>query len=61
VYLYKGDFDTSKTYYAQAAKMSGIREKISIYTNANNAYVYLMSTDSPEEDFIKFLKSNFLA
>jgi hypothetical protein len=61
VYLYKGDFDTSKTYYTQAAKMSGIREKISIYTNANNAYVYLMSTDSPEEDFIKFLKSNFLA
>jgi len=61
VYLYKGDFDTSKTYYAQAAKMSGIREKISIYTNANNAYMCLMSTDSPDEDFIKFLKSNFLA
>lgn len=59
--LYLGKFEASKTNYAAAAKMSGLREKISIYTNAYNAYTTLMSTDSEDDDFIKFLKNNFLS
>lgn len=59
--MYSGDFEASKIYYAQAAKMGGIREKLSIYTNAYNAYMHLMSTDNPNNDFIKFLKTNFLS
>jgi hypothetical protein len=59
--LYLGNFEESKTHYAAAAKMCGLREKISIYTNAYNAYTTLMSTDNEADDFIKFLKNNFLS
>ncbi|MFC7357198.1 caspase family protein [Jejudonia soesokkakensis] len=59
--LYLGEFETSKTHYEAAAKMSGLREKLSIYTNAYNAYTTLMSTDNEEDDFIKFLKNKFLS
>lgn len=61
VNLYMGDFEASKKYYTDAAKMSGIREKISIYSNAYNAYTCLMNTDSEEDAYIKFLKINFLS
>lgn len=60
-YLYLGNFEEAKKNYEAAAKMGGIREKISIYTNAYNAYTCLMHTDNPEDDFIKFLKTNFLS
>jgi pimeloyl-ACP methyl ester carboxylesterase len=59
--LYLGELHKAKEYYEKAAQMCGIREKISIYTNAYNAYTCLMQTDSPEDDFIKFLKTNFLS
>jgi len=59
-FLYKGDFEKSKEYYAKAASMAGLREKISIHTNAYNAYISLMQTDNPEDSFIKFLKLQFL-
>lgn len=59
-FLYKGDFENSKENYAKAAAMAGLREKISIHSNAYNAYVSLMQTDNPEDVFIKFLKTNFL-
>ncbi len=58
--LYKGDFENAKENYKKAAKMAGLREKISIHFNAYNAYVSLMQTDNPEDPFIKFLKTNFL-
>ena len=57
----KGDFDNAKEHYKKAAKMAGLREKLSIHTNAYNAYVSLMQTDNPEDGFIKFLKQNFLS
>ncbi|MCB0464983.1 MAG: caspase family protein [Aequorivita sp.] len=59
-FLYRGDFDSAKENYAKAAAMAGLREKISIYTNAYNAYISLMQTDNPEDPFIKFLKLHFL-
>jgi pimeloyl-ACP methyl ester carboxylesterase len=59
--IYLGNFEESKKMYSQAAKMSGIREKLSIYGNAYNAYTCLMHSNNPEEDFIKFLKKSFLS
>ncbi|MBT8317826.1 MAG: hypothetical protein HKP59_09365 [Lutibacter sp.] len=59
-YLYARKFDKSKEYYLKATKMSGIREKLSMHTNAYKAYTVLMSTDNPEDDFIKFLYEHFL-
>ncbi len=61
VHMYLGDFEASKSYYAQAVKMAGIREKLSMYTNAYNAYIHLMNTGNQEDEFIKFLKKNFLS
>ena len=60
-FLYKGDFENSMENYEKAAKMAGLREKISIHSNAYNAYVSLMQTDNPEDPFIKFLRINFLS
>lgn len=60
VFLYKGEFEKSKEYYTKAAAMAGLREKISIHSNAYNAYISLMQTDNPEDPFIKFLKLQFL-
>ena len=60
-FLYKGDFENSKNNYQEAAKMAGLREKISIHANAYSAYISLMQTDNPNDDFIKFLRNNFLS
>ena len=59
--LYLGNFEESIKHYETTAKMCGIREKISIYTNAFNAYTCLMNTQSDEDSFIKSLKTNFLS
>ena len=59
--IYLGNFEEAKKQYAEAAKMSGIREKISIYSNAYNAYSCLMHSENPEDNFIKFLKTQFLS
>ncbi|MDC7999851.1 caspase family protein [Aequorivita todarodis] len=60
-FLYKGEFENAKDNYKRAAKMAGLREKISIHSNAYNAYVSLMQTNNPEDPFIKFLRTNFLS
>lgn len=60
-HLYLGQLKDSKAFYKRAAEMAGIREKISIYTNAYAAYTSLMHTENPQDDFIKFLKINFLS
>ena len=58
--LYFADFETAKDYYSQAAKLAGLRERLSIYTNAKFAYTKLMNTTSPEDDFLRFLHQTFL-
>ncbi|SFS33816.1 caspase family protein [Lutibacter maritimus] len=59
--LYLDNMDVAKEYYTKAAEMSGIREKISMHTNAYKAYTCLMDTDNPNDDFIKFLHTSFLS
>lgn len=56
--MYSGDFKKANVYYSLAAEAAGIREKISIHTNAYVAYTNLMDTE--EDDFTKFLKIKFL-
>jgi len=58
--LYLGKLSESKKFYLEASKLAGRREKISIYSNAFTAYSCLMQSDNPNDDFSKFLKSNFL-
>ena len=58
--LYLDNLDVAKEYYLKAAELSGIREKISMYTNAYKAYTCLMNTNNPNDDFIKFLHTSFL-
>ena len=56
--LYMSDFENAKNYYSLAAKGAGIREKISMHTNAFTAYSCLMQVE--DDEFIKFLKDSFL-
>jgi pimeloyl-ACP methyl ester carboxylesterase len=58
-YMYLAKFKKAKKYYALAAENAGIREKISIHTNAYTAYTNLMNTE--DDDFVKFLKDSFLS
>ena len=59
--LYLRNFDKAKEFYIKAAEKSGIREKISMHLNAYAGYTSLMQTDNPEDDFIVFLKDQFLS
>lgn len=56
--MYTGDFEKAMAHYTLAAEVAGIREKISIHTNAYIAYCSLMRTE--EDNFTKFLKVKFL-
>jgi hypothetical protein len=58
--LYLDNIAVAKEYYEKAAEISGIREKISIHTNAYKAYTCLMNTNNENDDFIKFLHKMFL-
>ncbi|SDB36045.1 Caspase domain-containing protein [Flavobacteriaceae bacterium MAR_2010_188] len=58
--LYLGKFEDAKDFYGSSAAMGGVRDKISIYTNAFAAYSNLMKTTSDDDNFIKFLKETFL-
>jgi pimeloyl-ACP methyl ester carboxylesterase len=58
--LYLDNLSVAKEYYTKAAAMSGIREKISMHTNAYKAYTCLMDTDNSKDDFIQFLHTSFL-
>jgi len=59
--LYIGDMAKAKEFYAKAADMADIRQKISMHTNAYAGYTALMQTDNPNDEFIKFLKAKFLS
>lgn len=58
--LYLNKMDKAEEFYAKASKMAGIREKISIHTNAYKAYVCLTQNTNEDDTFIKFLKTSFL-
>lgn len=59
--MYLRDFDVAKEYYTKAAEMAGIREKISMHLNAYAGYTSLMQTDNPKDNFIVFLRDQFLS
>jgi pimeloyl-ACP methyl ester carboxylesterase len=59
--MYLHNFDDARKFYAKAADMAGIREKISIHLNAYAGYTTLMQTNNAEDPFIKFLKDNYLS
>lgn len=59
--LYLGNFEQAKEYYLKAANKAGVRDKITIYTNAYTAYVMLMDTEDPKDDFINFLTNQYLS
>lgn len=58
--LYLNRMDACKENYEKAASMTGVRDKISMYTNASKAYSHLMNTTDSEDDFMKFLKETLL-
>lgn len=60
--MYLNDFSEAKMFYKKAAKLAGIREKISIHTNAHTAYTCLKNIGNQKEDnFKKFLNTTFLS
>jgi pimeloyl-ACP methyl ester carboxylesterase len=59
--MYIDDMEKAKEYYSKAAEMAEIREKISIHTNAYAGYTSLTGVQKSDDEFIKFLKSNFLS
>lgn len=59
--LYLRNFEKAKEFYLKASQNSGIREKISMHLNAYAGYTSLMQTNSPDDDFIKFLQERFLS
>jgi hypothetical protein len=59
--MYLGNLKEAKALYGEVGEMAGIREKISIHTNAYAAYTSLMNTENEDEPFIKSLKIKFLS
>lgn len=57
--MYLGKFEAAKEFYIKASKGIGIREKISMHTNAYAGYVALTSKDN--DDFTQFLKIQLLS
>lgn len=59
--MYIGDMTNAEEFYKKAAELAGIREKISIHTNAYIGYTNLMHSDNPNDSFIKLLKTHYLS
>lgn len=59
-HLYLGNLFASKSFYEKAAATAGIREKISIYTNAHAAYQALYAPAAGADDYTAYLKTLFL-
>ncbi|BAO56348.1 caspase family protein [Nonlabens marinus] len=57
--MYLADFEAAKEQYAIAAADAGVREKISMHTNAYLAYTTLKQTT--DDEFVRFLKRTFLS
>ena len=58
--IYLGDFEKSKEFYARAAKMADMRQKISMHLNAYAAYK-TRTNSGVEDDYVTFLRENFLS
>ena len=56
--MYLGSLDTAKAYYIKASEGMGIREKLSMHTNAYAGYVAL--TNRENDEFTQFLREQLL-
>ena len=56
--MYLGSLDTAKAYYIKASEGMGIREKLSMHTNAYAGYVAL--TNKENDEFTQFLREQLL-
>jgi hypothetical protein len=59
-YLYLNKLKESQEHYQAAAALAGIREKISIHTNAYQAFLGLKGPSDDDHIFIQFLHQAFL-
>jgi len=57
--MYLGNLDTAKEFYMKASEGIGVREKISMHTNAYAGYVAL--TNKEDDEFTQFLKARLLS
>jgi hypothetical protein len=57
--MYLGNFDAAKEFYIKASEGIGVREKISMHTNAYAGYVAL--TNKENDEFTQFLKTRLLS
>jgi len=56
--MYLGSLDTAKAFYIKASEGMGIREKLSMHTNAYAGYVAL--TNKENDEFTQFLREQLL-
>lgn len=56
--MYLGNLDTAKEFYIKASEGMGIREKLSMHTNAYAGYVAL--TNKENDEFTQFLREHLL-
>ena len=59
-YLYLNQIEESREHYEVAANLADIREKLSIHTNAYQAFVGLRGKADQQEPFLEFLHRQFL-
>jgi hypothetical protein len=57
--MYLGNLDMAKEFYLKASEGIGVREKISMHTNAYAGYVAL--TNKEDDEFTQFLKARLLS
>jgi pimeloyl-ACP methyl ester carboxylesterase len=57
--MYLGNLETAKEFYIKASEGMGIREKLSMHTNAYAGYVAL--TNKEDDEFTQFLKAQLLS
>jgi len=57
--MYLGNLDIAKEFYIMASKDIGVREKVSMHTNAYAGYVAL--THKEDDEFTQFLKAQLLS
>ena len=59
-YLYLKEEDKARAHYQAAAHLGGLREKISIHTNAYQAFIGLSGNADDQQPFLQFLHQQFL-
>ena len=57
--MYLGNFEIAKDFYIRASEGIGVREKVSMHTNAYAGYVAL--TNKENDEFTQFLKARLLS